>query len=224
MNQYFLHARMYENWGLKSLGKVTYEESIGEMKHADKLIKRVLFLDGLPNLQDRHKQKIGEAIGECLEADLADDAGGRKSLVGGIKDCEDRPGLCVLRDPHRHPRGHRGAHRLPGNLDRPVAQPGGSELSAVRHGRTRGLTSATQGRAQGFRKDARLSEGQDHARKPRARGCRQPRQQPWTLHPAHPAGRRPDGGRGGDLGPGGQAERPAAGRFRGLFRLRRAGL
>ncbi len=89
VNQYFLHARIYENWGLKALGKVTYEESIGEMKHADKLIKRVLFLDGLPNLQDLNKLAIGETIGETLAADLAVETGGRATLIPGIKQCED---------------------------------------------------------------------------------------------------------------------------------------
>jgi bacterioferritin len=88
VNQYFLHARMYENWGLKRLGKVTYDESIGEMKHADKLIKRILFLDGLPNLQDLHKLKIGEAIGECLTADFEVETGGRVTLVDGVKQAE----------------------------------------------------------------------------------------------------------------------------------------
>jgi bacterioferritin len=88
VNQYFLHARMYESWGLAKLGKITFDESIGEMKHADKLIKRILFLDGLPNLQDLHKLKIGESIGEGLEADLAVEAGGRVVLVDGVKQCE----------------------------------------------------------------------------------------------------------------------------------------
>jgi bacterioferritin len=88
VNQYFLHARMYENWGMARLGKITYDESIGEMKHADKLIKRILFLDGLPNLQDLHKLKIGESVAESLEADLAVEAGGRTVLVDGVKQCE----------------------------------------------------------------------------------------------------------------------------------------
>src|ERR1700744_2625560 len=88
VNQYFLHARMYENWGYTRLGKVTYDESIGEMKHADKLIKRILFLEGLPNLQDLHKLKIGESVGEGMQADLEVETGGRVTLVDGVKQCE----------------------------------------------------------------------------------------------------------------------------------------
>jgi bacterioferritin len=88
VNQYYLHARMYENWGFKRIGKITYEESIGEMKHADKLIKRILFLDGLPNLQDLHKLSIGETLVEGMTADLGVETGGRVTLIEGIKLCE----------------------------------------------------------------------------------------------------------------------------------------
>ena len=88
VNQYFLHARMYESWGFQHLGKVTYEESIGEMKHADRLIKRILFLQGLPNLQDLHKLRVGESVLEGLRADLALELGGREALQAGVRQCE----------------------------------------------------------------------------------------------------------------------------------------
>jgi len=88
INQYFLHSRMYRHWGFEKLGKKEYEESIGEMKHADKLIERVLMLDGLPNLQALHKLMIGENVPEILNCDLQLELVSQKTLKEGIAVCE----------------------------------------------------------------------------------------------------------------------------------------
>jgi len=88
INQYFLHARMFENWGLNELNEKEYEESIDEMKHADALIKRILFLEGLPNLQDIGKIQVGENTEEILRCDLAIELEAVPVLREAIEYCE----------------------------------------------------------------------------------------------------------------------------------------
>lgn len=84
INQYFLHARMFGHWGLERLESIEKEESLDEMRHADRLIQRILFLDGLPNLQDLGKLLIGENVKECLECDLKLEMAARTDLMAAI--------------------------------------------------------------------------------------------------------------------------------------------
>ena len=88
INQYFLHGRTMRHWGFERLGKKIYEESIGEMKHADHIIKRILMLDGLPNLQDLGKLMIGENVPECLKADLKLEYTARTDMIAAIAQFE----------------------------------------------------------------------------------------------------------------------------------------
>ena len=88
INQYFLHYRMLKHWGLDRLAKKEYDESIGEMKHADWLMDRIFMLDGLPNLQDLGKLNIGEDVPEILHADLASETGAQSTIKEGMAYCE----------------------------------------------------------------------------------------------------------------------------------------
>ena len=89
INQYFLHARMLRNWGLLKLAEKVYDESIGEMKHADLLVGRILMLDGLPNMQDLGKLRIGEDVPEILSCDLSVEMNNQGCLKTGIEISEN---------------------------------------------------------------------------------------------------------------------------------------
>lgn len=88
INQYFLHARLWRNWGYERLAKKEMDESMGEMKHADALIERIIMLDGMPNLQNLNKLGIGEDVPEGLNSDLAAERKSREDLIAAIAVCE----------------------------------------------------------------------------------------------------------------------------------------
>jgi bacterioferritin len=88
INQYFVHYRMYKHWGFDKIAKKEYEESIGEMKHADRLMDRIFMLDGLPNLQDLGKLMIGETLLEAMDCDLRLERGAQGTIKDGIATCE----------------------------------------------------------------------------------------------------------------------------------------
>ena len=109
INQYFLHSRMYRNWGYAELAEHEYKESIDEMKHADKLIERILFLDGLPNLQQLGKLLIGEKPSEVMACDLRLEQQAMPDLKAAISYCES-PGDLVKLELIPHLNGHELRH------------------------------------------------------------------------------------------------------------------
>lgn len=109
INQYFLHSRICGDWGLEELEKHEYDESIDEMKHADNIIKRILFLEGLPNLQDLGRLRIGETIREILQGDLdleIDAIRDLKEAIAHCEDCRDYVSRDLLRDILEEEEGH----------------------------------------------------------------------------------------------------------------------
>jgi bacterioferritin len=109
INQYFLHARMLDDWGVTKLGAKEYQESIEEMNHADKLIQRILFLEGLPNLQDLGKLMIGESVKEVLECDLKVEYNACPELREAVQYCEqvgDYPSRDLFREILREEEEH----------------------------------------------------------------------------------------------------------------------
>ncbi len=137
VNQYWLHYRLLDNWGYKALAKQWRKESIEEMQHADKLIERIIFLDGFPNMQVLDPLHIGQNVKEVLDCDLAAEISARTLYEEAATHCHAVQGLRVAR-PVREADARRGrAHRLPRNPARPRRQARARALRPASHRRTR---------------------------------------------------------------------------------------
>ena len=147
INQYWLHYRMLDNWGVKALAEYERHESIDEMKHADRLAERILFLDGLPNFQALGRLRIGENVEEILKADMEAEQQGAKLYRDVIAHARIRARLCHSRSRSRNPLRRGKAHRLHRDAVRIDRAHGSAELhpAAVQAGR--GIRPDARGRA-----------------------------------------------------------------------------
>ena len=132
VNQYWLHYRLLDNWGYKSLAKQWRKESIEEMQHADKLVERIIFLDGFPNMQVLDPLHIGQTVKEVLDCDLARGNVGAGALRGSRHPLPFGQGLRVARPVREADARRGGAHRFPRNPARPCRQ-ARAELYAQHH-------------------------------------------------------------------------------------------
>ena len=159
INQYWLHYRLLDNWGYKDLAKYWRKESIEEMEHADKLIERIIFLDGFPNMQVLDPLHIGQNVKEVLDCDLAAEISARALYEEAATHCHSVQGLRDAR-PVREADARRGrAHRLPGDAARPRRQARRRALFAAPHRQAR-----RQGRADLRRRDFRCASLANAAR------------------------------------------------------------
>ena len=144
INQYFVHAKMCDNWGYQRIASHTRDESIDEMKHAERIVERILFLDGVPNLQRLSPLKVGESVVEQFRNDLAVEIAALERLHRGIALAIEKTDVGTPRDARRHPRRRGGARRLVGDAardDRPDRRRALPRAAAARL-----ITSARPGR------------------------------------------------------------------------------
>ena len=166
INQYWLHYRLLNNWGLLEMAKVWRKESIEEMEHADKFTDRILFLDGFPNMQVLDPLRIGQNVKEIIECDLASEIAARSALSGSRNSLPRRQGLRLARPVRTADEGRGASHRFPRNPARPDQAHRARALhpEACRRVRERGLSGTRAHRLSIARVMAGLDPGHPRSR------------------------------------------------------------